>query len=82
MSFRVAAIRTICISIDQLADRKPVFVGDDTTDESVFNVLPMLGGIGYSVERFIPGAIGTIDSPHNVRCWLARLCGRDESDRP
>ena len=64
------------------ADRKPVFVGDDTTDESVFNVLPMLGGIGYSVERFIPGAIGTIDSPHNVRCWLARLCGRDESDRP
>jgi trehalose 6-phosphate phosphatase len=63
------------------ANRKPVFVGDDTTDESVFRVLPMLGGIGYSVERFIPGANGTFDSPHDVRCWLARLCGREDGDR-
>jgi trehalose 6-phosphate phosphatase len=64
------------------AHRKPLFVGDDTTDESVFKVLPMLGGIGYSVERFIPGANGTFDSPHDVRHWLARLCGRGEGDRP
>jgi trehalose 6-phosphate phosphatase len=55
--------------------RKPVFVGDDTTDESVFKVLPMLGGVGYSVERLIPGANGTFNSPYEVRCWLARLCG-------
>jgi trehalose 6-phosphate phosphatase len=64
------------------AHRKPVFVGDDTTDESVFKVLPMLGGIGYSVERFIPGVDGTFDSPHDVRCWLAHLCGREESGGP
>jgi trehalose 6-phosphate phosphatase len=63
------------------ANRKPVFVGDDTTDESVFEVLPILGGIGFSVERFIPGAIGTFDSPHDVRRWLARLCGYEEGDR-
>jgi len=63
------------------AHRKPVFVGDDTTDESVFKVLPMLSGIGYSVERFIPGANGTFDSPHDVRCWLARLCGREGNHR-
>ena len=37
------------------AARKPVFVGDDTTDKSVFNTLPMLRGVGYSVERFIDG---------------------------
>jgi trehalose 6-phosphate phosphatase len=55
--------------------RKPIFVGDDTTDESVFKVLPMLGGVGYSVERLIPGANGTFDSPYDVRCWLARLGG-------
>lgn len=63
------------------AHRMPVFVGDDTTDESVFEILPMLGGIGYSVERFIAGANGTFDSPYEVRCWLARLCGRDGNDR-
>ena len=62
------------------ADRKPIFVGDDTTDESVFNILPMLGGVGYSVERLIPGANGTFDSPSDVRCWLAHLCGRKESN--
>jgi trehalose 6-phosphate phosphatase len=63
------------------AHRKPIFVGDDTTDESVFKVLPMLGGGGYSVERLIPGAKGTFDSPCDVRRWLARLCGREESNR-
>jgi trehalose 6-phosphate phosphatase len=63
------------------AHRMPVFVGDDTTDESVFEILPMLGGIGYSVERFIAGANGTFDSPYEVRRWLARLCGRDGNDR-
>jgi trehalose 6-phosphate phosphatase len=63
------------------AHRKPMFVGDDTTDESVFNVLPMLGGVGYSVERFIPGANGMFGSPHEVRSWLASLCGRDGSNR-
>jgi trehalose 6-phosphate phosphatase len=61
--------------------RKPVFVGDDTTDVSVFNALPMLGGIGYSVGRFIPGANGTFDSPFDVRYWLARLCGRENGNR-
>jgi trehalose 6-phosphate phosphatase len=64
------------------AYRKPIFVGDDTADESVFKVLPMLCGVGYSVERLIPGAKGTFDSPYDVRCWLARLCGRAESNRP
>ncbi len=61
--------------------RKPVFVGDDTTDESVFRVLPMLGGLGYSVERPIPGVDGTFSSPHQVRCWLAGLCGGGGNDR-
>ena len=57
------------------AHRKPVFFGDDTTDESVFKALPALGGIGYSVGRSIQGSSGTFESPHELRCWLARLCG-------
>jgi trehalose 6-phosphate phosphatase len=59
--------------------RKPIFVGDDTTDVSVFKVLPALGGVGYSVERLLPGADGLFGSPHEVRSWLASLCG-DESN--
>ena len=58
------------------AHRRPVFVGDDTTDETVFAVLPMLGGRGYSVERAIAGLDGMFASPNEVRCWLQRLCAR------
>jgi trehalose 6-phosphate phosphatase len=61
--------------------RKPVFIGDDTTDESVFRLLPTLGGLGYSVERFMTGANGTFASPHEVRGWLASLCRREGSVR-
>jgi trehalose 6-phosphate phosphatase len=61
--------------------RRPVFVGDDTTDESVFRLLPTVGGLGFSVERSIPGASGMFDSPHEVRRWLASLCDREGNDR-
>jgi trehalose 6-phosphate phosphatase len=55
------------------ADRKPVFIGDDITDESVFAALPAYDGIGYSVERFMTGACGMFGSPAEVREWLAML---------
>jgi trehalose 6-phosphate phosphatase len=62
--------------------RRPFFVGDDHTDETVFAILPAIGGCGYSVERPISGASGTFDSPGDVRRWLAALAGRQEtSDR-
>jgi trehalose 6-phosphate phosphatase len=63
------------------ADRRPVFVGDDATDETVFAVLPALGGCGYSVERAITGASGVFASPHDVRCWLAELIGQNRKHR-
>ncbi len=62
-------------------DRSPVFVGDDTTDESVFELLPTLGGLGYSVGHSMPGANGTFGSPHEVRGWLASLCERVGDNR-
>ena len=40
------------------AQRIPLFVGDDVTDESVFAVLPALGGFGYSVGREVAGVDG------------------------
>jgi trehalose 6-phosphate phosphatase len=53
--------------------RKPLFIGDDVTDEAVFAILPQLGGLGFSVGRDMPGAHGVIPSPEHVRTWLAAL---------
>jgi trehalose 6-phosphate phosphatase len=63
------------------AGRSPVFIGDDTTDESVFAILPDLNGRGYSVGRAVPGVQGAFGSPDDVRSWLARICP-DRSRQP
>lgn len=62
--------------------RQPVFVGDDTTDETVFAILPELGGIGLSVGREIAGLSGHFDAPADVRAWLEQLAMADESVAP
>jgi trehalose 6-phosphate phosphatase len=59
------------------AQHTPLFVGDDVTDESVFAVLPALGGFGYSVGREVAGVEGTFGGPQDVRDWLTGLCSRD-----
>jgi trehalose 6-phosphate phosphatase len=55
------------------AGRKPIFIGDDVTDESVFEVMPDLGGLGFSVTREVEGLAGIFDSPAQVRQALFRL---------
>jgi trehalose 6-phosphate phosphatase len=56
------------------AQRIPLFVGDDVTDESVFAVMPTLGGFGYSVGQEMAGVAGTFGGPQDVRDWLSGLC--------
>ena len=53
--------------------RKPVFIGDDTTDEPVFPVIPKFGGRGFSVGRRLHGVAGHFDKPADVRRWLEIL---------
>lgn len=55
------------------AGRMPVFIGDDVTDESVFEVLPEIGGKGFSVSRYFPGLTGTFKNPAQVRSALQFL---------
>jgi trehalose 6-phosphate phosphatase len=62
--------------IAPFAGRRPVFVGDDVTDERVFPILPPLSGIGFSVGRRIDGADGWFDGPADVRAWLDGLLAR------
>ena len=53
--------------------RRPIFLGDDTTDERVFPVLPEFDGIGFSVGRRVEGAAGCFDTPRDVRAWLDNI---------
>lgn len=57
----------------QFSGRVPVFLGDDVTDESVFDVLPALGGKGFGVGRHFPQIAGIFPSPADVRRALSIL---------
>jgi trehalose 6-phosphate phosphatase len=59
--------------------RRPFFIGDDVTDESVFAIMPDLRGLAFSVGRRAKGVAGHFDEPSDVREWLAHLLD-DEKD--
>jgi len=53
--------------------RRPVFIGDDITDETVFAIMPDMKGLSFSVGRIAKGVDGHFRAPRNVRAWLGRL---------
>src|ERR1700676_467178 len=53
--------------------RRPIFIGDDVTDETVFGIMPDLGGLAFSVGRRATGVADHFDEPRDVREWLAHL---------
>jgi trehalose 6-phosphate phosphatase len=53
--------------------RKPLFIGDDVTDESVFAIMPDFDGVAFSVGRRVRGVDGHFDAPNDVREFLSRL---------
>jgi trehalose 6-phosphate phosphatase len=55
------------------AGRRPIFVGDDVTDLSVFDIVPDLCGTGASVGRVVPGIQCYFEQPSDVRHWLERI---------
>jgi trehalose 6-phosphate phosphatase len=61
------------------AGRRPVFLGDDRTDEDALAVLPEFSGLGISVGRLLRGAMGMVLSPEEVRLWLAQLAAGKNS---
>jgi len=63
-------------------DRRPIFIGDDVTDESVFAIVPSLGGLAFSVGRHASGVAGHFDTPSDVRAWLKRLIDGKASASP
>jgi trehalose 6-phosphate phosphatase len=62
--------------------RKPFFIGDDVTDESVFAIMPDLDGIAFSVGRRAKGVAGHFDAPSDVREFLAHLLDDERDAQP
>jgi trehalose 6-phosphate phosphatase len=59
--------------------RRPLFIGDDVTDETVFGIMPDYDGLAFSVGRRATGVAGHFDAPSDVREFLAHLLD-DERD--
>ena len=62
--------------------RQPIFIGDDTTDDAAFAVLPHFHGIGFSVGGIVPGATFNFDGPKDVRRWLEQISENSRADQP
>jgi trehalose 6-phosphate phosphatase len=61
------------MSYEPFRGRRPMFIGDDVTDETVFAIMPDLDGLAFSVGRRAQGVDGHFDAPSDVREFLARL---------
>lgn len=70
------AVRKL-MGMPPFAGRRPIYVGDDTTDESAFAALREFDGVGLSVGRRLRGAVGHFASPGDVRAWLERISNSD-----
>jgi trehalose 6-phosphate phosphatase len=64
---------TELMTLEPFKGRRPIFIGDDVTDESVFAIIPNYGGLAFSVGRRAVGVADHFDEPREVREWLARL---------
>jgi trehalose 6-phosphate phosphatase len=59
--------------------RQPIFIGDDVTDETVFEMIGEFDGLAFSVGRKVKGVDGHFEKPEAVRNWLSRIAGDRES---
>ena len=54
------------------AGRRPLFIGDDVTDEPALALMPELNGLALSVGRLLPGASAVFTDAAAVRAALVR----------
>jgi trehalose 6-phosphate phosphatase len=59
------------------AGRRPIFIGDDTTDLAVFDIIPKFAGQAYSVGGITADVDGHFDTPEAVRDWLSQIATGD-----
>jgi trehalose 6-phosphate phosphatase len=66
------AVREL-MALPPFAGRRPIFIGDDTTDQAAFAVMPQFQGIAISVRRRVTGVDFHFETPTEVRAWLERI---------
>jgi trehalose 6-phosphate phosphatase len=69
---KATAVREL-MTYPPFTGRHPIFVGDDVTDLSVFEIIPDLSGTGASVGRIVPGINCHFEQPSDVRGWLEEI---------
>ena len=70
------------MQLPPFAGRRPVFLGDDVTDEDAFIAASALGGFGIAVgPRHSPAARFHLGDPYAVNAWLAELLRHPGDDR-
>jgi trehalose 6-phosphate phosphatase len=65
------------LALPPFKGRRPIYCGDDTTDEDAFNMLAEFGGAGVSVGHRMAGAAYEVPAPADIRNWLARIVIQD-----
>ena len=73
---KATAVREL-MSCAPFAGRRPIFIGDDVTDLSVFAIIPAYKGISIGVGREAPGVDFCFDKPADVRRWLEQTSHND-----
>ena len=63
------AVRTF-MGMQPFLGRRPVFMGDDITDQPGFDVATADGGFAFSIGHAYPGVSGSFPDPAAVRSWL------------
>ena len=63
------------------AGRRPLFAGDDTTDESGFAVVQAAGGLGIKVGAGPTLALHRLDTPTRLHAWL-QACAEQPLESP
>ena len=58
------------------AGRRPLFIGDDVTDQPALALMPALGGLAQSVGCLLPGAQAAFADPAEVRAALIGAAAR------
>lgn len=61
--------------------RRPLFIGDDVTDEPALVMVSELGGLALSVGQLLPGARAAFADPAAVRAALIGAAGGSRHDR-
>ena len=64
------------------AGRRPIFIGDDATDEFVFAIMPEFDGLAFSVGDAVGGVDAHFEQPKLVREWLSAIAGLDAGATP